>query len=257
MFEVEGACPDPIRTALKSCKVFQLRFLITVLMKFYKTFSYQLMAKCWNRMDQRPTFRYCLEILQQLHERKNLYAQIVAEFPHDVPYKCVSSDDSSIVNEKLNLNLNETSIEHTSVSLGTPSMPKYLELMYDENFDSRSIENMCEAPLNYCEKHQNDENNISYRNSQKLSKINVKDDGYEIPINLDPTLDINANNELNNSLSKSRTLSNSSTVSNKSEHYPILPDTLPENCKRSSLIMDRDHKIYPATKMITRQSGWV
>lgn len=215
------------------------------------------MAKCWNRMDQRPTFRYCLEILQQLHERKNLYAQIVAEFPHDVPYKFVSSDDSSIINEKLNLNLNETSREFTNVSLGTPSIPKYLELMYDENLD-RSIENMCEAPLNYCEKHQNDENNISYRNSQKLSNIKVKNDGYEVPISLDPTLDINANNELNNSLSKSRTLSNSSTVSNKSEHYPILPESLlPESCKRSSLIMDRDHKIYPANKMITRQSGWV
>lgn len=206
-------------------------------------------------MDQRPTFRYCLEILQQLHERKNLYAQIVAEFPHDVPYKYVSSDDSSIMNEKQNVNLNETSIENTNVSLGTPSIPKYLELMYDET-DGRSIENMS-APLNYCEKHQNEENNISYRNSQKLSNIKVKDDGYEIPISLDPTLDINANNELNNSLSKSRTLSNSSTVSNKSEHYPVLPTTLPETCKRSSLIMERDHKIYPATKMITRQSGWV
>lgn len=210
------------------------------------------MAKCWNRVDQRPTFRYCLEILQQLHERKNLYAQIEAQFPHDVPYKYVSSDDSSIIlNEKFNV---ETSMEFSNVSQGTPSIPKYLELMYDENADSRSNENMCEAPLNYCEKHQNDEN-ISYRNSRKLS--HVKDDGYEIPINLDPKLDINANNELNNSLSKSRTLSNSSTVSNKSEHFPILPETLPENCKRSSLIMDRDHKIYPATKLITRQSGWV
>lgn len=211
------------------------------------------MAKCWNRVDQRPTFRYCLEVLQQLHERKNLYAQIEAQFPHDVPYKYVSSDDSSIINEKLNLN--ETSME--LISQGTPSIPKYLELMYDENLDSRSIDNMCEAPLNYCDHNQNDENDVSYRNSQKLSNVIHEDDGYEIPISLDPTLDINANNELNNSLSKSRTLSNSSTVSNKSEHYPILPDAFPDACKRSSLILDRDHKIYPATKMITRQSGWV
>lgn len=212
------------------------------------------MAKCWNRVDQRPTFRYCLEMLQQLHERKNLYAQIEAQFPHDVPYKYVSSDDSSILNEKKNLSLNETSIELTTVSQGTLSMPKYLELMYDENFDSRSNENMCEAPLNYCEKHQNDENNISFRNSQKLS--NIQDNGYEIPISLEPTLDINANNELNNSISKSRTLSNSSTVSNKSEHLPILHEKLPDSCKRSSLILERDHKIFPA-KVITRQSGWV
>lgn len=209
------------------------------------------MAKCWNRVDQRPTFRYCLEVLQQLQDRKNLYAAIEAEFPHDVPYKFVSSDDSSILNEKL---FNETSKEPNSQ--GTP---KYLELMYDENLD-RSIENMCEAPLNlnYCDDHQNDENDVSHRNSQLL---NLKDDGYEIPISLDPTLDINANNELNNSLSKSRTLSNSSTVSNKSEHFTpnhLLPEAFPESCKRSSLIlMDRDHKIYPATKMITRQSGWV
>ena len=216
------------------------------------------MDKCWNRVDQRPTFRYCLEMLQQIHDRKNVYAEIEAQFPHDVPYKYVSrSDDSSIINDKKSLSLNETSIELSNISQGTPSIPKYLELMYDENLDSRSIENMCEAPLNYCKKHQNDENDdISYRNSQKMVS-SVKDDGYEIPISLDPTLDINANNELNNCLSKSRTFSNSSTVSNKSDHYPILPEKLPETCKRSSLILiDRDHKIYPAN-IITRQSGWV
>lgn len=209
------------------------------------------MVKCWNRVDQRPTFRYCLETLQQLHERKNLYAQIEAQFPHDVPYKYVSSDDSSIINEKLNGNNNETSIEPI-----IQGAPKYLELKYDENSDSRSIENMCEAPpQDYCEKHQNDENDFSYRNSQQLSDV-IQDNGYEIPISLEPNLDINANNELNNCLSKSRTLSNSSTVSNKSEHFPILlPDV--ETCKRSSLILDRDNKIYPATKLITRQSGWV
>lgn len=214
------------------------------------------MTKCWNRVDQRPTFRYCLEALQQLLERKNLYSQIEAQFPHDVPYnKYVSSDDSSIFTDKIIVNLNETSFETSNVSQGTPSIPKYLELMYDENLDSRSLENMCEAPMNYCDKHQNDDQNISQRNSQKLS--NNQDDGYEIPISLDPTLDINANNELNNSLSKSRTLSNSSTVSNKSEHFQILPGKISENCKRSSLILaDRDNKIYPA-KVITRQSGWV
>jgi hypothetical protein len=211
------------------------------------------MAKCWNRVDQRPTFRYCLEILQQLHDRKNLYAAIEAEFPHDVPYKFVSSDDSSVFNEKV---FNETSREPVSNSQGTPSIPKYLELMYDEN-ESRSLENLCEAPLNLnFTEDQNDEN-VSYRNSQKSSDL--QDDGYEIPISLNPTLDINANNELNSSLSKSRTLSNSSTVSNKSEHFvPILPEAFPDNCKQSSLIlMDRGHKIYPSTKMITRQSGWV
>lgn len=204
-------------------------------------------------MDQRPTFRYCLEVLQHLHEQKNLYAHIEAQFPHDVPYnKYVSSDDSSIINEKLHVN--ETSFE---LSQGNPSMPKYLELTYDEN-DSRSLDNMCEAPLNYCEKHQNDadDENVSYRNSQMST--NVEDAGYEIPISLDPTLDINANNnELNTSLSKSRTLSNSSTVSNKSDQFPKLPEKLSDTCKRSSFIMERDHKIYPSTKMITRQSGWV
>ncbi|CRK90687.1 CLUMA_CG004384, isoform A, partial [Clunio marinus] len=216
---------------------------------------YQLMSKCWNRVDQRPTFRYCLEVLQQLYERKNLYASIEAQFPHDVPYKYVSSDDSSILNEKMNGNLNETSMEPSNISQGTPSIPKYIELTYDENH-SRSIENMCEAPLNYCEKHQKDDDiNISHRNSQKL--LNNQDFGYETPITLDPTLDINANNELNNSLSKSRTLSNSSTLSNKSEHFPILPETFPETCKRTSLILDKDPRIYPAKKIITRPSGWV
>lgn len=217
----------------------------------FSHFSYQLMTKCWNRVDQRPTFRYCLEVLQQLLERKNLYAHIEAQFPHDVAYKHVSSDDSSIINEKLSVS--ETSFEPTNLSQGNPSMPKYLELMYDEN-DSRSVENMCVAPLNY----DNDENDdVSYRNSQMLNNVKDNGNGYEIPISLDPTLDINANNELNSSLSKSRTLSNSSTVSNKSDHYPKLPEKLPDSCKRSSLIMEREHKIYPSTKLITRQSGWV
>jgi hypothetical protein len=154
-------------------------------------------------MDQRPTFRYCLEVLQQLHEKKNLYAHIEAQFPHDVPYKYVSSDDSSVITEKFNSNLNETSLEQSNACQLNPSIPKYLELNYDENTDSRSNENMCEASLNHCEKHQNDDNDVSHRSSQKLS--NLKDDGYEIPISLDPLIDINVNNELNNSLSKSRT----------------------------------------------------
>lgn len=201
------------------------------------------MTKCWNRIDQRPTFRYCLEILQQLHERKNIYAQIDAEFPHDVPYKYVNSDDSSIINEKLPIN--ETSIDLIHQEL--PTIPKYLELMYDEN---------PEVPLNCCEHHESDVKDVSYRKCQNLSNV-LHDDGYEIPVSLNHTLDINGQNGLNISFTKTRTLSNSSTVSNKSEQYPILLDSLPENYKQSSLILDEDHKIYPATKIITRQSGWV
>jgi hypothetical protein len=148
------------------------------------------------------------------------------------------------------------------------SIPKYLELMYDENDERNAHDNMCEAPMNY---------NKS-RSSSCGDKHQFSDDGYEIPISFDNNneLDINANNELNSNLSKSRTLSNSSTVSHKSDQLQnqnnnnnknnsnssnnqIIAIQL-ENCKRSSLILDRDHKIYPkilTNGSITHQSGWV
>lgn len=157
----------------------------------------------------------------------------------------VASDDSSIMNEKVN---SETSSEN----MQPMSIPKYLELAYDEN-DERNVENMCEAPP------------IHYHDESCHSNNN--EHGYEIPITFDTELDINANNELNCNLSKSRTLSNSSTISHKSEpcfdhhqhHPPIL--TTPqqhhivlENCNRSSLILERE-QIYPQKKVLA--SGWV
>lgn len=223
------------------------------------------MTKCWNRLDQRPTFRYCLEILSQLHDNcMYLYADVELPFPNDMTCKYVSSDDSSVVNEKLNsMELNETSAEMMNNQQPT-SIPKYLELMYDDN-DERNTENMCEAPLNYSDKYQNNNNiNNNIDNHQRT----IKDEsGYEIPISFEKELDINANNELNSSLSKSRTLSNSSTISHKSDHnlhnHPIVPIAI-ENCNRSSLILDRDHINYGQTKIlangpttIKRQSGWV
>lgn len=204
------------------------------------------MTKCWNRIDHRPTFRHCLDVLTQLHNHFLYhYAEVELPLVNETSCKYISSDDSSIMNEKLN-----ATSETSSENLQPISVPKYLELAYDEN-DERNIDNnMCEAPpINY------------------IDETNIKDDGYEIPISFDIELDINANNELNSNLSKSRTLSNSSTVSNKSDHQnydhqqltqPILstpqhPITI-ENCKRSSLILERD-KIYPQKKILA--SGWV
>lgn len=223
------------------------------------------MTKCWNRLDQRPTFRYCLEVLTQLHNNcMYLYPEVELTFPNDISYKYVSSDDSSILNEKL------SSKDETSGELLSGQQPKYLELMYDEK-DERSVENMCEAPLNYSDNNQinNTNDNINISSSTDNHQTTIKDEGYEIPICFD-NLDINANNELNSNLSKSRTLSNSSTVSHKSEpnqiHNTFYPITI-ESCKRSSLILDRDHhSIYPQTKLLSNgalpqikhhQSGWV
>ncbi|XP_070506789.1 protein sevenless isoform X5 [Chironomus tepperi] len=224
---------------------------------------YQLMTKCWNRIDQRPTFRYCLEVLSQLQNNcMFLYPDLELSFPNDISYKYVSSDDSSILNEKL------SSKDETSGELMSGQQPKYLELMYDEN-DERNIENMCEAPLNYSDNNQNNNNNNNNNNNIDNHQGTIKDEGYEIPISFD-NLDINANNELNSNLSKSRTLSNSSTVSHKSEPNQINHGFYPialESCKRSSLILERDHhSIYPPIKIISsgplpqikhHQSGWV
>lgn len=211
------------------------------------------MSKCWNRVDSRPTFRYCLEVLQQINEQKNVYASTEAQFPHDIPYKYVSSDDSmSMVNEKL---LGETSLEELK-SIAQPSIPKYLELAYDES-ESQSNDSLSAIVIPTIEFPRQDE-------PVATSQIST---GYEIPLSIDSNcalLDINSNHELNSNISvKSRTLSNSSTVSNHSDHFSMVPASLPpppETCKRSSLILvDRDHhKIFPtATSVITRQSGWV
>lgn len=161
------------------------------------------MTKCWNRLDQRPTFRYCLETLTQLHNNcMFLYPDIELSFPNDISYKSVSSEKMSTK-------------EETSGEV----QPKYLDLSYVED-DEKNIENMCEAPLIYSDNNQNNNNiNLSIsNNTNNNSRCNIdqgtlKDEGYEIPISLDNNLDINANNELNSNLSKQRTLSNSSTVS--------------------------------------------
>lgn len=216
------------------------------------------MSKCWNRVDHRPTFRYCLEELRQINEQHNVFAHTEAQFPHDIPYKYVSSDDSlSLVNEKL---LGEPSLDETK-SLAQASIPKYLELAYDEN-DNQSNDNLSAIPAIpelSNEQRQHDEPIVATSNNNHNA-------GYEIPLIIEgPSLDINANNELNSNVSvKSRTLSNSSTVSNRSDHhhFQMVADAPPppESCKRSSLIFDRDHhtKIYPASNsLIARQSGWV
>lgn len=213
------------------------------------------MSKCWNRVDSRPTFRYCLEVLQKINEQQNIYASTEAQFPHDIPYKYVSSDDSmSMVNEKL---LGEASLDE-SKSVAQPSIPKYLELVYDES-ESHINDSLSAIAVQ----------SIEFRESPRQDEpvaISQNSTGYEIPLSIDSnstSLDINANNDLNSNVSvKSRTLSNSSTVSNRSEHFSMIPESLPpppETCKRSSLILDRDHhKIYPtANSVITRQSGWV
>jgi hypothetical protein len=217
------------------------------------------MSKCWNRTESRPTFRYCLEVLQQISEQQNIYAQTEAQFPHDVPYKCVSSDDSmSLINEKL---LTETSVDEVPQT----SIPRYLELTYDEN-DSQTNESCCAAPqtITTCEP-QPQQQSLQ----QQQPKVDEQDQffhpafGYETPLSIENmNFDIYKALEYDPSTAKSRTLSNSSTVSNRSEHFQIVPENfppIPETCKRSSLILDREHhhKIYPATKVITRQSGWV
>lgn len=207
------------------------------------------MTKCWNRIDHRPTFRHCLDVLTQLHNNFLYhYADVELPFFNETSCKYVSSDDSSIMNEKVN-----ATSETSSENFQPISIPKYLELAYDEN---NVDNNMCEAPpINYID------------DNHQLSGEHIKDDGYEIPINFDTELDINANNELNSSLSKSRTLSNSSTISNKSDHqnhltHPILsPPTQHqitlETCKRSSLILEHDKNIYPQLQKKILASRWV
>lgn len=215
------------------------------------------MTKCWNKIAEcpRPTFRYCLEVLKQVRDKTSHYTQIELQYPNDGPYRYVSSNDSSILNEKLCLDPPPSmEVNSKEQSQENPSLPKYLELMYDEN-DGKSVENLCEAPANYCEKHQADNKENLNRSNDNNNTING---GYIVPVSLDCNLDINANNCIS---TKSRTLSNSSTVSNNSDkncpQTPELHTTLVETCKSFPLIEQDHKKYYPRTSIMTHQSGWV
>lgn len=179
------------------------------------------MLKCWNySADQRPTFRYCLEVLKTLESRTNQYAKITAQFTADAfKYWSSTTTDSSGVNSGVPINskhvfrpIQVEASNGCAIPKATP-VPKYLELMYDDSQD----ENSSGQSVSIQGKPQIPQPMI--RTSLLVNKPSpTQQDGYEIPLNFDN--DTN-NNSKNNPVSRSN--SNSST----------LPSVDPEEIRKS------------------------
>ncbi|XP_058444154.1 protein sevenless isoform X2 [Malaya genurostris] len=161
---------------------------------------YQLMLKCWSYSpEDRPTFRYCLEELKSLQERTSDSILITSQFPckvqNDIKFGNSGSGGAFIITPA-------TSSSSSGATVMTTTIPKYLELVYD---DSNSNNSKCstgeEVPLT-----------VGLVNGS-LSPSALTDNGYEIPIN--EILQRQQTASCSNS-NKGRTFSSSSTVSNLS-----------------------------------------
>ncbi|CAH1131270.1 unnamed protein product [Ceutorhynchus assimilis] len=98
---------------------------------------YKLMIKCWElESEQRPTFKYCLEVLDQSH-REHLrnpttgaHSQYISTVPDRMSWKSGTEDETS----------REKTPFLSSQDVGLPDIPKYLELLYEPEQDT-SLEN--------------------------------------------------------------------------------------------------------------------
>lgn len=174
------------------------------------------MLKCWNySADQRPTFRYCLDVLQLLQEQTSQYTRITTQFTAD-QFKNWSSGSGQILSNAMQNIVNHpivaTPPSSASSQVAIP-IPKYLELMYDQSLDSNNNEGDEEQPKPPTIMRNNSRASANSFNSKRSSvgvQSLIHSDGYEIPIAND-ILELKRM-----SLDKHRTLSNSSTVSNSS-----------------------------------------
>ncbi|XP_055536181.1 proto-oncogene tyrosine-protein kinase ROS isoform X2 [Wyeomyia smithii] len=163
---------------------------------------YQLMMKCWSYSpDDRPTFRYCLDILQSLEKRTSDSIQITSQFPckvqNDIKFGNSGSGGAFIITPP-------TSSSSSGATVMSTMIPKYLELVYD---DSNSTNSKCstggeDVPLT-----------AGLMNSLPMPT----DNGYEIPIH-QIILQQQQQQQQHPSCSsnKGRTFSSSSTVSTAS-----------------------------------------
>lgn len=155
---------------------------------------YQLMLKCWSYSpEDRPTFRYLLEVLKSLKEHTSDSIQITSQFPckvqNDFKFGNSGSGGASII----------TPPTSSSGSGATQTMPKYLELLYDSNSTNSKCSTGEDVPLTTGL-------TVALPNSPVTSQPPT-DNGYEIPIN---------QFQRQSGSFKGRTFSSSSTVSNVS-----------------------------------------
>ncbi|XP_052900462.1 protein sevenless [Anopheles moucheti] len=145
---------------------------------------YELMQYCWRfSPDERPTFRYCLEVLRALRENTSEDTQIIAPFPAKLQQEAVSnptylgseSGQVSPLSGSLRYGGNDvgmiatppTSSSGSSGATGGPgpNTPKYLELVYENSGDQDQPDGFCVPP----------------DRASPISSMPT-DNGYEIPI---------------------------------------------------------------------------
>uniref|UniRef100_A0A1B0DB76 Fibronectin type-III domain-containing protein n=1 Tax=Phlebotomus papatasi TaxID=29031 RepID=A0A1B0DB76_PHLPP len=97
---------------------------------------YQLMLKCWSYCpEDRPTFRYCLEVVEALKDNTNDSIQITMQHMYrNGGHKIVSGDSgiTSIPSQRV-----DHSIPTTSTDTGL--IPKYIELIYSTDDKAPSL----------------------------------------------------------------------------------------------------------------------
>ncbi|XP_029733314.1 proto-oncogene tyrosine-protein kinase ROS isoform X3 [Aedes albopictus] len=191
---------------------------------------YDLMLKCWSYSpDDRPTFRYLLEVLKNLKEETSDSIKITSQFPckvqngavfnrsyllSDINHNPFMADIKFVGNSGSGGGFIITPPTSSSGGSGatvmTTTIPKYLELVYD---DSQCQNSKCstgeDVPLTV---------GLPPASPQQ-NQVMPTDNGYEIPIN-----EILLRQHSSNSI-KGRTFSNSSTVSNVSTLPAVVTPT--------------------------------
>ncbi|XP_076250339.1 receptor protein-tyrosine kinase sevenless isoform X2 [Rhynchophorus ferrugineus] len=102
---------------------------------------YKLMLQCWEfEPDKRPTFKYCLEILDGAH-RDHLrnpitgaHTQYISTVPDCVSWKSDNDEHDEASKEKIPFLVPEN-------LMTIRELPKYLELLYDTEQESTPLEN--------------------------------------------------------------------------------------------------------------------
>ncbi|XP_075227577.1 receptor protein-tyrosine kinase sevenless [Lycorma delicatula] len=93
---------------------------------------YELMLKCWSfHQESRPTFKYCLDILEQLKAKCQPTRLVSTHNGHII----TSIQSSSTLKTENNDNAHDRRMSEVAVDQGSGSaanVPRYLELLYDE-----------------------------------------------------------------------------------------------------------------------------
>ncbi|XP_037919299.1 protein sevenless isoform X2 [Hermetia illucens] len=160
---------------------------------------YQLMLECWSYSpDKRPAFSYCLEVLQCLQDHTSDNIQIMMANSNRI-----ASGTLKFINREVN---EPPTIITPASSTTSTVIPKYLELLYEENDDQRSINIIgdgYEVPISGLEKERTFSNSSTVSRSSSpnlvssLGKFNsmnailsvaLPPDGEDRPINKSSTL---------------------------------------------------------------------